>query len=283
MGGGVELALACRYRVADDAPDTRIGLPEVMLGIVPGWGGAKRLPRLIGAAPALDLMLTGRSVDARRAKKLGLVDSVTPRRHFENAARQVPLEGQPAQRDRGRHRCDCEQDQHQHRDAQRRRRAEEHAADQQQRGPERDEKIELLLIAPPRFGKIAAQLERAPDQDGCLRIRVSPPGHRRRCLILADRWLRHTGRVVVRGQPSADAFEIAGVQLLERPADSPVQKSSPDRAQLGVSHFAQKVVRVIVSAVVLPIDDAPLPQFFERARQAVFIPIGRLGEQIEGE
>lgn len=92
MGGGTELALACRYRVADDAPKTRMGLPEVMIGIVPGWGGAKRLPKLIGAAPALDLMLTGRSVDGRRAKKLGLVDAVTPRRHFENAARRILAE-----------------------------------------------------------------------------------------------------------------------------------------------------------------------------------------------
>ena len=88
MGGGMELALACRYRIADDGPKTRMGLPEVMLGIVPGWGGAIRMPPLIGAASALDLMLTGRSVDARRAKKLGLVDAVTPRRHFPNAARQ---------------------------------------------------------------------------------------------------------------------------------------------------------------------------------------------------
>ncbi|HET7402122.1 MAG TPA: 3-hydroxyacyl-CoA dehydrogenase NAD-binding domain-containing protein [Usitatibacter sp.] len=96
MGGGTELALACRHRVADDGPKTRIGLPEVMLGIVPGWGGAKRLPRLIGAAPALDLMLTGRSVDARRARKLGLVDAVTPRRHFENAARTILRENRPA-------------------------------------------------------------------------------------------------------------------------------------------------------------------------------------------
>ena len=92
MGGGTELALACRYRVADDGPSTRMGLPEVMLGIVPGWGGAKRLPQLIGAGPALDLMLTGRTVDGRRAKKLGLVDAVTPRRHFENAARRFLLE-----------------------------------------------------------------------------------------------------------------------------------------------------------------------------------------------
>ena len=87
MGGGTELALACRYRIADDGPKTRMALPEVLIGIVPGWGGAKRLPRLIGAANALDLMLTGRGVDARRAKKLGLVDDVTQKRHFANAVR----------------------------------------------------------------------------------------------------------------------------------------------------------------------------------------------------
>src|SRR6187200_1021122 len=97
MGGGTELALACRYRVMDDGPKTRMGLPEVLIGIVPGWGGAKRMPRLIGAAPALDLMLTGKSVDGRKAKRLGLVDAVTPRRHFENAARRILLD-KPARR-----------------------------------------------------------------------------------------------------------------------------------------------------------------------------------------
>ena len=100
MGGGTELALACRYRVMDDGAKTRMALPEVMLGIVPGWGGAKRMPKLIGAAAALDLMLTGRGVDGRRAKKLGLVDAVTPRRHFENAARQI-LTKPPAVRSAG--------------------------------------------------------------------------------------------------------------------------------------------------------------------------------------
>jgi len=89
MGGGMELALACRYRVMDDGPKARMALPEVMIGITPGWGGMRRLPALIGAAAALDLMLTGRGVDGRRARKLGLVDAVTPRRHFENAARQI--------------------------------------------------------------------------------------------------------------------------------------------------------------------------------------------------
>lgn len=87
MGGGTELALACRYRIMDDGAKSKMALPEVMLGIVPGWGGAKRMPKLIGAAQALDLMLTGRGVDGKKAKRMGLVDDVTPRRHFTNAAK----------------------------------------------------------------------------------------------------------------------------------------------------------------------------------------------------
>src|SRR5262249_26042829 len=96
-GGGTELALACRYRVLDDGPKTRMGLPEVMLGIVPGWGGIIRMPPLIGAAAALDLMLTGRSADGRRPSKPGLAVATTPRRHFANAARQMLL-SPPARR-----------------------------------------------------------------------------------------------------------------------------------------------------------------------------------------
>ncbi|MBI1906517.1 MAG: enoyl-CoA hydratase/isomerase family protein [Rhodocyclales bacterium] len=87
MGGGLELALACRYRVVVDEPGTRLALPEVMLGIVPGWGGMKRLPELIGPAAALDLMLTGKGVNARRAKSLGLADECVPERVMDNAAR----------------------------------------------------------------------------------------------------------------------------------------------------------------------------------------------------
>ena len=89
LGGGLELALACRYRVAVDEPATRLGLPEVMLGIVPGWGGIKRLPRLIGGPAALDLLLTGKSVDARKAKALGLVDESVPARIMEHTVRGV--------------------------------------------------------------------------------------------------------------------------------------------------------------------------------------------------
>src|SRR5256886_1195055 len=92
MGGGVELALACRYRVAVDQPGTRFALPEVMLGILPGWGGVKRLPRIVGPTAALDMLLTGRAVDARRARRLGLVDEAVPPRIQDNTARMMVLE-----------------------------------------------------------------------------------------------------------------------------------------------------------------------------------------------
>jgi 3-hydroxyacyl-CoA dehydrogenase/enoyl-CoA hydratase/3-hydroxybutyryl-CoA epimerase len=95
MGGGVELALACRYRVALDDPKTRFALPEVMLGILPAWGGIKYLPKLVGPSAALDMLLTGRSVDARKAKKIGLVDACVPLRVIENAARMIVLEAPP--------------------------------------------------------------------------------------------------------------------------------------------------------------------------------------------
>jgi 3-hydroxyacyl-CoA dehydrogenase / enoyl-CoA hydratase / 3-hydroxybutyryl-CoA epimerase len=74
MGGATELILACRQRIAADDDKTRIGLPEVMLGIHPGWGGTARLPRLIGATEALPLMLTGKSLSAKRALALGVID-----------------------------------------------------------------------------------------------------------------------------------------------------------------------------------------------------------------
>jgi len=95
MGGGVELALACRYRVALDEPKTRFALPEVMLGIVPAWHGVQWLPKLVGPAAAFDMLLTGKSVDARRAKRMGLVDQAVPLRILENTARMVTLEAPP--------------------------------------------------------------------------------------------------------------------------------------------------------------------------------------------
>ncbi|WP_449431925.1 3-hydroxyacyl-CoA dehydrogenase NAD-binding domain-containing protein [Pseudomonas putida] len=72
LGGGLELALACGYRVA--APGTQLGLPEIKLGVLPGAGGTQRLPRLIGAAAALDLIVSGQSISAERALQLGLLD-----------------------------------------------------------------------------------------------------------------------------------------------------------------------------------------------------------------
>src|SRR5215831_14389677 len=98
LGGGLELALACRYRVVVDEPGTRLGLPEVMLGIVPGWGGIRRLPRLAGAPAALDMLLTGRTIDARRAKKLGIADECVPARIMMNTARGLLLASPPPRR-----------------------------------------------------------------------------------------------------------------------------------------------------------------------------------------
>jgi 3-hydroxyacyl-CoA dehydrogenase / enoyl-CoA hydratase / 3-hydroxybutyryl-CoA epimerase len=95
VGGGTELALACRFIVAVDEPGTRFSLPEVMLGIVPGWGGMLRLPARIGAPAALDMMLTGRALDVRRARKLGMVDDVAPARLMREHARARVLSDAP--------------------------------------------------------------------------------------------------------------------------------------------------------------------------------------------
>lgn len=79
LGGGLEFALACDYRIARDNSSTQIGLPEIKLGLIPGWGGTQRLPRLIGGQAALDLILRGRSLDARETHQIGLADrAVSP-------------------------------------------------------------------------------------------------------------------------------------------------------------------------------------------------------------
>lgn len=85
LGGGLEMALACDYRIACDSDKTKLGLPEILLGIHPGWGGTVRLPKLTGILSAMDLMLSGRSVSARAAKKMGIVDAVISERYI-NAA-----------------------------------------------------------------------------------------------------------------------------------------------------------------------------------------------------
>jgi len=78
LGGGLEVALACHARVASDDRKTKLGVPECMLGLLPGAGGTQRLPRLIAIETALDLLLTGKQLDAKRAKKAGLLDEVVP-------------------------------------------------------------------------------------------------------------------------------------------------------------------------------------------------------------
>lgn len=86
MGGGTELTLACDYRIVSDAPETKIALPEVQLGVIPGWGGTQRLPRLIGLEKGLDLILSGRAIDSRNAKKYGYADRVAAKEFLEEKA-----------------------------------------------------------------------------------------------------------------------------------------------------------------------------------------------------
>lgn len=93
MGGGTEIALACRYRVASNDAATRIGLPEVQLGIFPGWGGSARLPHLVGAPAAMDMMLTGRALSAKAARGIGLVDQVVAPDQLIDAAAALALRG----------------------------------------------------------------------------------------------------------------------------------------------------------------------------------------------
>ena len=95
LGGGCEIALACDYRLASDSRDTKIGLPEVTLGILPAWGGSYRLPRLIGLPNALDMILAGKRVAAYPAKKKGLVDQLCPREHFIRIATEWIGKGKP--------------------------------------------------------------------------------------------------------------------------------------------------------------------------------------------
>ena len=104
LGGGLELALACRYRILNDDPKTVLGLPEVKLGIHPGFGGTVRSVRLVGPLKAMDMMLTGKNVRPKPAKAMGLVDQIVPARHLERAARMMalnpPKRQKPAVRDR---------------------------------------------------------------------------------------------------------------------------------------------------------------------------------------
>ncbi len=87
MGGGLELALACNYRILIDTPSTRLSFPEIKLGIHPGFGGSVRSLRLLGTLKAMDLMLTGKTVSAWQAKKIGLVNATVPERQAGNAVK----------------------------------------------------------------------------------------------------------------------------------------------------------------------------------------------------
>ena len=91
MGGGTELALACDYRIAEDSNATRIGLPEVKLGIHPAYGGLDRATAIINPLYSLEMMLSGRGLSARNALKIGLVDTIQPKRQLQRAATQMAL------------------------------------------------------------------------------------------------------------------------------------------------------------------------------------------------
>ncbi|HEX7052266.1 MAG TPA: 3-hydroxyacyl-CoA dehydrogenase NAD-binding domain-containing protein [Longimicrobiales bacterium] len=92
LGGGTELALACTYRLASDRPETRIGFLEVRIGIIPGFGGTTRLPRLIGPRAALELIVSGRAIPAQKAARIGLVDECVPHDLLEERARRFAWE-----------------------------------------------------------------------------------------------------------------------------------------------------------------------------------------------
>ena len=83
MGGGLEFALACDYRVVSDHSKTLLGLPEVQLGFLPGWGGTQRLPRIVGLEAALPMILTGKPVNAKKALRIGLANAMVAAEFME--------------------------------------------------------------------------------------------------------------------------------------------------------------------------------------------------------
>jgi 3-hydroxyacyl-CoA dehydrogenase / enoyl-CoA hydratase / 3-hydroxybutyryl-CoA epimerase len=105
LGGGTEISLNCDYRIMSDNPKAQMGLPEVKLGIFPAWSGTTRLPRIVGIPAALDLILTGKNLDGKRAKKIGLADEVAASQVLlEAAAQLVRREGRKRGLDTGRSR-----------------------------------------------------------------------------------------------------------------------------------------------------------------------------------
>ncbi len=95
MGGGTEMALACSHRVAVNDGSAKIGLPEIKLGLHPGWGGTVRLPRLVGAPAAMDMMLTGRAIRAKQARKMGLIDRIVEPAQLVTSADKIILNKVP--------------------------------------------------------------------------------------------------------------------------------------------------------------------------------------------
>lgn len=100
LGGGMELALACTYRIAADNGEINLGLPETRIGILPGWGGTVRLPRLIGITKALPLILAGKALPPRKAKKVGMIDETVRPEALMAAAKRVVLSGMKPRRRR---------------------------------------------------------------------------------------------------------------------------------------------------------------------------------------
>ncbi len=100
LGGGLELSLACDWRVATEAPHTKLGVPEVQLGLIPGLGGTQRLPRLISVPDALDMILTGKQVPAKKAFKIGLVDDLCHPLSLREAAKRAVSRGRRPRKER---------------------------------------------------------------------------------------------------------------------------------------------------------------------------------------
>lgn len=87
LGGGMEMALACSFRIVSDSSKVQLGLPEVTLGIIPGWGGTQRMPRLVGLTEGLPIILGGKPVKANKAVKIGLADAIYSQTFFDTGVK----------------------------------------------------------------------------------------------------------------------------------------------------------------------------------------------------
>jgi enoyl-CoA hydratase/carnithine racemase len=97
MGGGLEIALACDFRIATTNKATQIGQPETKIGIIPGWAGTQRLPRVVGVSQAVEMITTGEPVDGKKAREIGLVfDAVPPDRLLDEVVRVIGLANPPS-------------------------------------------------------------------------------------------------------------------------------------------------------------------------------------------